>query len=508
MKNLSPALALLACLCFTTNIVAQTFSPNVDFATGVDPRALAIGDLDGDSKPDIVVANLNSGTVSVFRNTSVIGTLTAASLAPKVDFATGGGSPWAVALGDIDGDGKLDIVIARYSANRVSVFRNTSTIGSVSFAAMLDFTTGTQPNAISISDIDGDGKLDVVVTNLSSLTASVFRNTSSIGSVSFAAKVDISTVNLQYGLALGDIDGDTKPDVVIANAGSSTISVYRNLSAIGSVFFGAIVDFPTGPHPYGVAMGDVDGDGKLDVVVADYSGSAISVLRNTSTIGSITTGTFAAKVDFTAGTRPISVALGDVDCDGKLDIAVVNEGSSTVSIFRNTSVTGSITTGSFAAKVDFATGTGPIGVALGDLDGVGGLDLAVTNYNAATLSLLRNSTCALGSICGTKFNDVNGDSLRQTTEPGLANWTISLTSMQATGPVTVTATTDSLGNYCFNNLTAGTYTVEEATQTGWQQTFPASPGTYTVTLAAGQNAGNVDFGNKQLFGSICGTKFN
>lgn len=109
-----------------------------------------------------------------------------------------------------------------------------------------------------------------------------------------------------------------------------------------------------------------------------------------------------------------------------------------------------------------------------------------------------------GSICGVKFNDLNGNGVKDFNEQGLSGWTINL----ANGVTQITAVTDATGNYCFNNLAAGTYTLSETQQGGWQQTAPASPGTQSVTLLAGQRVQNVNFGNKQIFGSICGTKFN
>jgi hypothetical protein len=105
----------------------------------------------------------------------------------------------------------------------------------------------------------------------------------------------------------------------------------------------------------------------------------------------------------------------------------------------------------------------------------------------------------LGSICGIKFNDLDGDGLQDPGELGLPNWTINLT-----GTATTTATTNANGLYCFNNLPAGNYTVTETQQTGWQQTFPNSPGTHPVILAAGQNIENLKFGNRlSSQGSIC-----
>ena len=245
--------------------------------------------MDGDSKPDIVVANYNSGTISVLRNTSTAGSINASSFAAKVDFATGNSSS-IVAIGDVDGDGKPDLAVTNFESNIISVLRNTSTSGNInasSFAAKVDFVTGANPYFVVIGDIDGDGKPELVVTNVSSVSVSVLRNTSTSGSI---------------------------------NASS----------------FAAKVDFTAGFHPVTVAIGDLDGDGKPDAIVANQLSDNISVLRNTSTTGSINASSFAAKTDFATGNQPVSVATGDLNADGIPEIAATNINSNTVSVFQLT----------------------------------------------------------------------------------------------------------------------------------------------------------------------------
>ncbi|MFY8004907.1 MAG: FG-GAP-like repeat-containing protein, partial [Chitinophagaceae bacterium] len=227
-----------------TGITATDFQAKQDFTTGFNPYFVAIGDLDGDGKPDLAVANIFSNNVSVYRNTSTSGSIGAGSFAAKVDFATGS-YPNSVAIGDLDGDGKLDLAVANQNSNNVSVFRNTSTSGSIdvsSFAAGVDFATGTNPVAVAIGDLDGDGKPDLAVANfslnLSSNSVSVYRNTATSGSISsgsFAAKVDFATGDGPRSVAIGDLDGDGKPDLVVANAFSNTVSVYRNTATSGSI---------------------------------------------------------------------------------------------------------------------------------------------------------------------------------------------------------------------------------------------------------------------------------
>jgi len=383
------------------SITTADFSAKVDFTTGANPFSVAIGDLDGDGKPDLAVVNQSSNSISVYRNTSNSGSIVAGSFAAKVDFIIGT-LPTSVAIGDLDGDGKPDLAVANRESNTISVFRNTSTSGSIvagSFAAKVDFTTGTntQPILVAIGDLDGDGKPDLAVANQNSASVSLFRNTSTSGSIvagSFAAKVDFTTGTTPRSIAIGDLDGDGKPDLAVANNGSASVSVFRNTSTTGSMIagsFAAKIDFITGTLPSSVAIGDLDGDGKPDMAVANTASNTVSVLRNTSTSGSVVAGSFADKVDFTTGSGSISVALGDLDGDGKPDLAVANLGSPTVSVLRNTSTIGSIVAGSFAAKVDFTTGTNPRSVAIGDLDGDGKPDLAVANFNSTTVSLLRNA---------------------------------------------------------------------------------------------------------------------
>jgi hypothetical protein len=320
---------------------------------------------------------------------------------------------------------------------------NKSSITTADIAAKVDFATGTNPFSVAIGDLDGDGKPDLAVANFSSASVSVYRNTSSSGSIaagSFAAKVDFATGDNPFSVAIGDLDGDGKPDLAVANQGSATVSVYRNTSTSGSIAagsFAANVDFATGSTPRSVAIGDVDGDGKPDLAVANQGSNTVSVYRNTSTSGLIVAGSFAAKVDFTTGTNPRSVAIGDLDGDGKPDLAVANSGSATVSVYRNTSSSGSIVAGSFAAKVDFTTGTQPLSVAIGDLDGDGKPDLALANYGSATVSVYRNSDI-LSSNADLSALALSTGTLTPTFASGTTAYTASVSN--ATTSITVTPT--------------------------------------------------------------------
>jgi LPXTG-site transpeptidase (sortase) family protein len=362
----------------------SSFAAKVDFGTGVNTYGVAIGDLDGEGNPELVVANYGASTISVLRNTSMGGNI---SFAAKVDFNTGGTHPMGVTISDIDGDNKPDLIVTNYDSDTIAVLRNTSTSGNISFAPRVIFGTGHLPITVAVGDLDGDSKPDLAVSNIFDHTISVLRNTSTSGSISFATKADFAAGTSPYGIAIGDLDGDSKSDLAVSNydPGSNTAPVLRNTSTPGSLSFAARVNFGTGTYPVSIAMGDLDGDSKPDLAVSNFLGSSISVLRNTSTPGSVS---FAAKADFGAGGGPINVAMRDLDGDTKTDLAVVNYNDNTVSVLRNTSTSGSI---SFATKVDFGTGTHPYGLAIGNLNGDRSPDLAVGNFDSHTVSVLRNT---------------------------------------------------------------------------------------------------------------------
>ncbi|OYU95653.1 MAG: hypothetical protein CFE21_10970 [Bacteroidetes bacterium B1(2017)] len=386
-----------------TNITTSDFLPKVDFTTGIAPVSVAIGDLDRDGKPDLAIANQNSNTVSILRNTATSGSIVTGSFAPKVDFSTSNlSTPGTITIADIDGDGKSDLVVASQTFNKFIVLRNTSTNGAIdssSFAPKVDFfTAGSMSPAASIADMDGDGKLDVVTVNASGNSISLMRNTSTVGTInvsSFAPKVDFATGTSPTAIDIADYDGDGKPDVAIINKSLGILSVFRNLATPGSFNSGSLaskVDFTTASNPIVVASGDFDGDGKIDLVVVNQGSASFSIFKNTASSGTIGLGSFASKVDFTTGTTPYSASIGDFDGDSKPDLAIVNQGNTNISVFRNTASTGTITSSSFAAKVDFATTSQPRTSAVGDLDGDGRADMLATNLTNGTLSIFRNAS--------------------------------------------------------------------------------------------------------------------
>ncbi len=376
---------------------SASFSPRVDFAAESGQVSVAFGDLDGDGKPDAVAANYWTGNVSVYRNTGTSGVVDSSTFAARVNFAVGG-TPVLVRLADLDGDGRLDIVCVNQSGDSISLLRNTATSGVInshSFAPKFDLSTTGDPRWVTIADLNGDGKPDLAAATHSSGQLSLFQNGGSPGTLSFGPRADLTPSSAAPTIEAGDIDGDGHADLLVtfSSASVSGVSVYRNIhggGTLGAGSFAAPVHFPGGVGA-SITVGDLDGDGKLDVISANASDNTLSVRRNTSTPGEMTTNSLAARVTFATGSYPYNAVICDLDADGKPDVAVADTSSDTVSVFRNVSASGSFTATSLLARVTYAAGHGPRILAAADVDGDGWLDLATPNLDQAAFSVLRNT---------------------------------------------------------------------------------------------------------------------
>jgi hypothetical protein len=289
------------------------FGAPAPYSTGLNPRSIAIGDIDNDGDIDVVTANNGFTNITVLKNNG------SGILGGRVDYSAGG-NPSAVALADIDGDGYLDIVISNTAANQVAFLINDGTGG---FSAPHTYSAGASPWWSAVADMNADGGFDIVAGNsLSSSTVSILTN---IGS----GRVSLTSSSQAGGfvrfVAAADFTNDRRMDFLGVNSSSNSITVYRQDT---SGNFPTRTDVTTGNGPWGAATGDVDGDGFIDVIVANASGNSVSVLKNNG-------GTGFTRTDYTAGSIPRGVAAGDLDGDGDLDLVVANSGDGTVSVLLN-----------------------------------------------------------------------------------------------------------------------------------------------------------------------------
>ena len=262
-----------------------TFSPVQTFAAGGQPDTVAIADINGDGRPDIVVAENSQsatepGDVAVLLNTTAPGS-TVASFAPPQLFSTGdiqgADTPGPVLqVGDINGDGRPDIVVLTPETG-VSVLLNTTRPGAAvaSFAPSQTFNTGSGPQSLALGDINGDGRPDIVVTNTGDNTVSVLLNTTPTGPsvASFAPHQDFPTPIEPGSVALGDINGDGLTDIVVASIYNPMVSVLLNTTPTGSnvARFAPRQDFSVNGQASTLALGDLNGDGRPDIIFAGDS---------------------------------------------------------------------------------------------------------------------------------------------------------------------------------------------------------------------------------------------
>jgi hypothetical protein len=382
---------------------SSSFSSPSKSITG-SPEGIEIGDVDGDGKPDLVVSNANNNTVSILANKTAEGS-SLVTFASSVDFSTGlGSAPKNVVLADLDGDRRLDIVTANINNGTISIFRNISTSGTIngsSFGSRVNISVGGVPTDVKVSDINGDGKPDIAVLNAATSAISVLRNISNLGSIttgSFLAKVDFSVGSGPELLEIADLDGDNKPDLIASNSFDDTFSVLQNVSTsdeISSASFLPKIDFPTGNFPTGIAVGDIDGDGKKEIVISNYvNDNSFSIFRNVIENGLIAPNSFLARVNFTTGGAPYGIELADVNGDGKLDVVDTNNSGSTITIFINQAAAGQLNSSSFSSGVDFDGDLNSGLMAIADLTADGKPEIAIAGTGT------KNSVTLLTNVLG------------------------------------------------------------------------------------------------------------
>ncbi|HSL94410.1 MAG TPA: VCBS repeat-containing protein [Thermoleophilia bacterium] len=334
----------------------------VEYSTGAGPSGVAIGDLDGDGFNDLVVANRSTATVSVRLGVGD------GSLGPEAQIAAGW-EPTGIALADLDGDADLDVVTTDYWRGAVCVLLGN---GDGTFAPWVDYAAGASPHRFDVGDVDRDGVLDIVVANQGAASIGVLLG---IGGGSFATATHYPTGSWPSDVRLADLDGDQDLDAVTANFMGNSVSV---LLGIGDGTFGAATDHAAGLGTHGIALVDLDADGDVDAVTANYEGS-VSVLPGDGAGG------LAAATTYEAGSGPNAVAAGDVNGDGAPDVVTANMEDDTLSVLLGRG------DGALLPRTDYPTGDGPCAVALGDFDGDQKQDVAAADYDGDAASVLLNT---------------------------------------------------------------------------------------------------------------------
>ncbi len=376
-----------------------------------------VADFNGDGKPDIALGN--GSTISILLNTTLAGATTA-SFATPVSFAASSAN-W-LAVGDFNGDGKPDLVVSpiaeRFGAVSLSILINTTPAGATtpSFAApsTVDFLLG-GGNAV-VGDFNGDGKPDLAVPICDAGTPQVevmlnttpARATTASFTSAFSGGFTVAPMgdtNYPTYAGVGDFNGDGKPDLVVVSQSGGTIAVLLNTAAGGATApsFAAYATVSNGTNlPQNVVVTDFNGDGRNDLAVAFNEGStggdldAVKVFLNTTATGD-TKSSFTAPADFLVGGADLAfITSGDFVGNGKPDLVAAAGTAGAVAVLLNSTPSGGAMPG-FSAPINTVSGTQ---AAVGDFNGDGRLDL-VTKTGAVVLNARQRVSVSPSPATGT-----------------------------------------------------------------------------------------------------------
>lgn len=415
--------------------VAQTltFQPAVSYATGTHPYAAAVGDLNNDTYPDIVVANSNSNSISVFLNQQN-GTFAAVPGGFSI-----GNTPRSVVLADFNGDGKLDVATANYGTSKVGVRLGN---GNGTFQDNTQYLVGGQPTTIATGLVNSDDVLDIVTVG----TAGTLNVLKGNGDGTFQSVFSSTGGDAATSLVLSDFDKDGILDAAYASNVTDRITLRFG---IGDGTFEAIneaADYVSLPNGGALSLRttDLNRDTISDFVTANAGNGAIggSSFRQGNGLGQFPNGT-----DNTLGIVPVAVETADLNGDGYPEAIFANSAQGKVSIGVGDE------SGAFSLSLqNFAVGSGVNHVAVGDFDKDGRLDIVAVNYDANSISVLINTTPSLA-------RSLSGFITLQDTASAAVPLMFAFTPQDGSPMFSRTITPSADGSYLVTNLRPKAYSV-------------------------------------------------
>ena len=357
------------------------------------PNSIAVADVNGDGVPDLVVATtLDQGQVSNpgFANVILNSMASAGTFAAGVQYATTGSNPSGIVATDLTGSGSLDLVVSNFGSGSMSVFMHGATPGT--FMPGVNIVTGGQPNQVVAGDLTGSGgNRDLVLADDSPAGNAIVLVHDAANPGQFLAPVMLPTNGFTSSVAVGTIA--TGQVAVVAtsydgNGNNGVVYVFLETSA-SPVTFGAAVTYPAGAQPQAVRIADVNGDGLPDLIVANFGPGSdgtgmpgVSVLLQDAT----RPGIFLAPVSYPTPFGAVDVAVGDLDGDGKPDLVVASYGpfpTGAISVLLQNAAT----PGTFGTATVYPGLGQPLSVAIADVNGDGHPDIAAADGTSATVML-------------------------------------------------------------------------------------------------------------------------
>ncbi len=351
-----------------------TFSDGIFYSTGADsgPCSIAVGDLNNDKKLDMVIAFYDTYNIGVFLGDGN------GSFSIPTTFSTGNNShPFTLAVGDLNNDDRLDIVVANFGSNNVGVVLG---CGNGTFYNQITYSTGAAsgPHSIAISDLNNDTRIDIVVANSGSNNVGIFVG---YGDGTFSDQITYFTGydSRPSSIAVGDFNDDNRPDIIVANFEANIISLFLNYG--NGTFSSRVITFSTGSNsgPRSIITGDFNNDSRIDVVVGKFLADNLGVFLGYGN------GSFSNQTTYSTGigSRPWSVAVGDLNDDGRTDITVAYYGTGNIGILIGYG------NGSFTIQQTMTTtiASMPASVAVGDFNSDGRLDITVANSESSNVGI-------------------------------------------------------------------------------------------------------------------------
>jgi hypothetical protein len=392
MKSLIKILvAGIGLFIFDSHIHAQSFVLASSPSVGSEPQCVIAADVNGDGKTDLISVNIGDNTLSVLTNNGSGGfALANTYMVGNYSYGYGFWPQSPVTATDFNGDGKVDLVCVNFGGNTLTVLTNN---GNGNFGSNATLNVGSEPISVTAADVNGDGKADLICVNFGDDTISVLTN-NGVGKFTLASSqnADVSpSTSATYSVTAADVNGDGKVDLICRNDGYNTLTVLTNKGS-GSFGYSSTYTFPyppfNGPCPYSIAVVDVNGDGKPDLVCAvpySSSGNLLAVLTNNGSGGFM----FETNYVISGQSSLIAVTVADVNGDGKMDlICDADDGSSGNALMVLTN-NGS---GRFGFYATNDVGNSAYSIAVADVNGDGKPDLICANYGDNTLTVLFKNT--------------------------------------------------------------------------------------------------------------------